>query len=230
MEKLTKFGSSIWILDGDVVRMYGIPFSTRMTIVRLEAGGLWVHSPIFPSEGCLAAINKLGAVEHIVAPNKIHSLGIEPWKAIYPDARVWVSPEFKQRHPKTCADETLDNNAPSTWSAEIDQHMFEGSTFLDEVLFLHRPSRTLIVTDLIQKHDPDTQFWFWRFVKGAAGILGKEGGTARDLRASFRDRPAARRSLETVLSWDFDKLIISHGFCVHEGAKVGVEKAFSWLD
>ena len=101
--------------------------------------------------------------------------------------------------------------------------------FLDEVVFCHRASRTLIVTDLIQRHDADAQPWFWRIVKGWAGVLGK-GGTARDLRASFRDRDAARRSRELIMGWDFENLVISHGACMSGGAKPYVNDAFAWLD
>jgi len=216
-------------MAGDDARMYGIPFATRMTIIRLKSGGLWIHSPVLPNAERLAAVNELGPVKHLIAPNKIHSLGIDPWKARYPEAKVWVSPQFNQRHPRIKADAILDNDPPPVWRGEIDQCIFDGSLFLDEVLFVHQPSRTLIVTDLIQKHDPAAQSWFSRHLKKFAGVLGKDGGTALDLRATFRDRSAARRSLERILHWDFDNLIISHGLCVHGGARPVVEKAFSWL-
>ena len=149
-------------------------------------------------------MKELGQVTHIVAPNKIHSLGIGQWKDLFPEAKSWVSPGFEKRHPDFEADAALADAAPSEWHDEIDQHVFQGSAFLDEVVFCHRASGTLIVTDLIQRHDADAQSWFWRIVKGWAGILGK-GGTARDLRASFRDRDAARHSRDLIMRWDFEK-------------------------
>ena len=39
----------------------------------------------------------------------------------------------------------------------------------------------------------------------------------------------ARESLEKLLSWDFDKLIIAHGICIEKDAKPFVERAFRWL-
>lgn len=51
----------------------------------------------------------------------------------------------------------------------------------------------------------------------------------RDARLTFIHRSLARQSLEKLLSWDFDKLIIAHGPCVEKGAKAFVERAFSWL-
>lgn len=229
MPVLTLFAENIWTMAGDDVRMYGIPFSTRMTIVRLANGGLWLHSPVAPTDARIEAVNALGTVAQIVAPNKIHSLGVEKWKQIFPSAKSWVSPEFEHRHPDIPADGVLGDAAPSDWSADIDQHVFGGSIFLDEVVFLHRPSGTLIVTDLIQRHAADRQSWFWKMVKGWAGVLG-DGGTARDLRASFRDRDTARRSRDRILDWGFDKLIISHGACMSGGAKSYVGEALAWLD
>ncbi|MEM6422136.1 MAG: DUF4336 domain-containing protein, partial [Pseudomonadota bacterium] len=44
------FGPQIWTMNGDDVRMFGVlPFTTRMTVVRLGSGGLWLHSPVQPT-------------------------------------------------------------------------------------------------------------------------------------------------------------------------------------
>ena len=227
-EEAIPFGDGIWTVDGPRVRMLTIPFETRMTLVRLANDGLWVHSPIPLTDDLRAAVDALGPVEHLVAPNKIHSLGIEPWHERYPSATVWVSPKFQERHPKIQIDHALSSTPPDPWRDEIDQHVFGGSTFFDEVVFLHRRSKTLIVTDLIQRHDPDKESWPWRLVKRAAGVLGESGGTARDLRAVHRDRDAAKASATEILAWDFDRVIISHGHCITEDAHARVERALAW--
>ena len=125
--------------------------------------------------------------------------------------------------------DVLSNRAPPAWAEVIDQHVFAGNVFLDEVVFLHKPSGALIVTDLIQKHVAAGEAWYWRLLKRAVGIEGEGGGVAWDIRASFRDREAARASRDRILSWDFDKLIISHGRCLRTGAKAEVERAMAWL-
>ncbi len=224
------FGPDIWIMDGDPVHMFGVvPFTTRMTVVRLSTGGMWLHSPVQPTPERRAAVDGLGPVRHLVAPNKIHSLGISPWKALYPDAKVWASPGFTGRQPKIAVDATLSDDADAPWRDDIDPCVIAGHAVLDEVVFLHKPSKTLIVTDLIQKHDPDGETWFWRGIKGAAGILGEDGGVPLDVRLSLRDKAAMRRSLETVLGWDFENLILAHGHCVRGGAKDAVRRAFQWI-
>lgn len=229
MTELQHFGDNVWTMSGDTVRMVAIPFATRMTIIRLANGNLWVHSPVAPTEERIAAVHSLGPVVHIVAPNKIHSLGFAQWKEQFPSAIGWVSPQFRDRHPDIPADKILGDEPDSEWPSEIGYHIFRGSVFLDEVLFLHKESSTLIVTDLIQRHDPLEQNWFWRVIKKWAGVLGS-GGTARDLRATFRDRESARRSRDQILSWEFDNLIVCHGACINGGAHEYVRNALAWLD
>ena len=229
MSDLVPFGEDIWLLEGDTAHMYGVPFPTRAVIVRLKDGQLWVHSPVSLTPERIAEINELGPLGFLVEPNKIHSLGLAAWKAEWPDAVSWVSPEFRDRHPDIDADIVLDDEAPPAWADEIGQKVIAGHTILDEVWFLHRPSGSLIVTDLIQKHDPDKQGALVRLLKGAAGILGEDGGTAIDIRLLFRDREAGREALDFVLGWEFDKLILSHGKCLETGAKAEVRRALSWL-
>jgi hypothetical protein len=63
-----------------------------------------------------------------------------------------------------------------------------------------------------------------------AGGLVPQAGVGRDMRLTFFHRDLARQSLQELLSWDFDKLIIAHGACVESEAKQYVKEAFSWLE
>ena len=224
------FGENIWLLDGDPVRFMGISFQTRACIVRLKNNSLWVHSPVALTPGRKESVDQLGSVQFIIAPKKVHSLGVQLWRAAFPDARVWVSPGFPKRHPAISYNGVLNDAAPDAWADAIRQQVFHGHRILDEVIFLHKQSRTLIVTDLIQKHDPGNERVPWRWLKKWAGILGERGGVARDIRGSMSDRNAARAARDEILSWDFDALVISHGSCLRTGAKTEVARAFEWLD
>ncbi len=227
---MESFGENIWTMDGDDVRMFRLlPFSTRMTVIRLESGGIWLHSPVLPTPKRQRAIDALGPVEHLVAPNKIHSLGIQPWKALYPSARVWASPEFSTRHPDITIDTTLADGMETPWNGAISHCVIDGHAVLDEVEFLHKPSKTLIITDFIQKHHVAGEPWIWRGIKQLAGILGKDGGVPLDIKLSIQDKAAMQKSVDTILGWDFENLIIAHGHCVRGGAKEAVSRAFDWI-
>jgi hypothetical protein len=96
-------------------------------------------------------------------------------------------------------------------------------------LFLHRASRTLILDDLIQVHPSVKGKLLHNALFKLEGVAAPQGGVGLDIRLSFTQRDLARRSLEKLLSWDFDKLIIAHGSCIEKDAKQFVEQAFHWL-
>lgn len=223
------FGERIWTVEGDRVRMLGIPFGTRMTIVRI-GNGLWLHSPVNPTAERFKAVAELGNVEHIVAPNKFHHLFVAPWAERFPSAKTWADAGLRARLSDLHFDETLTSEPSSAWRDEIDQVFFAGSKVLPETVFFHRVSRTLIVTDIIQNHDPEEETAFWRTVKRLNGILAPRGGAPRDWRLTVRDRKAARAARDRILAWDFDRLVLSHGRCVDHNARPFVERAFQWLN
>ena len=100
---------------------------------------------------------------------------------------------------------------------------------MEEVVFFHRESRTAIVCDLIQRH-LETKMVGW---KGALmrldGLVGKDGSTPREWRASFIRRGQARIARDKVLTWKPERLLIAHGECAPTGATEIIDKALSWL-
>ncbi len=226
---LIKVEEDLWILEDDRVKMLSIPFTTRMTIVRLRDNRLWLHSPIAPTAERFTKISKLGEVAHIIAPNILHHLFVGQWISKYPNAKLWGVKGLPEKRQDLKFDGILKDSAESEWTNEIDQLYFQGSKILPEVVFLHKQSRTLIITDLIQNHDPVIENGFWRFIKKVNGVLSPNGGVPKDLRITIRDKEKARKSLQKMLSWDFDRLIIDHGLCIEQNAKKYVLDSFSWL-
>ena len=115
------------------------------------------------------------------------------------------------------------------WTNDFDQLAFKGNPFIEEVLFFHKQSRTVILDDLIQLHPIVKGKPFLNTLFRLEGVTEPHGGVGLDIRLSFTNRNLARRSLEKLLSWDFDKLIIAHGACIEKDAKPFVERAFRWL-
>lgn len=64
-----------------------------------------------------------------------------------------------------------------------------------------------------------------------ARVLGVYGrlGVSRTIRLATRDRVAARASLERILAWDFERVIVGHGEIVDTGGRAAIERAFRWL-
>lgn len=215
---------------GDRIRLLGIPFDTQGVVIRMPNGGLWLHSPVRPTKAGIDEISNLGPIAHIIAPNRIHGAFTSDWAAIAPEATVWVSPKFSVRHPDIDFDHTLDDTAPEAWADILDQCHFRGSIYLDEMVFLHRPSGTLIVTDILQSHDPNREPWMWRQVKRLAGILAPDVATPPDLKRTFRDRERARAARDRILSWEFDRILMPHAVPVMQDGKATFARAMAWLD
>lgn len=225
---LTALGHGLHLLDGDPLRFVGIPFTTRACLVELAEGGLWIHSPVALTPARVQAVRDLGELRHIVAPNHVHHLYVGPWAEAFPEATLWADRDLPRKRPDLRFDHVLGDEAEPAWAQSLDQLRFEGSFFLAETVFLHRASRTLIFTDLLQNHDPAADGWFWRSVKRAAGVLAP-GGAPNDWRLTVNDRAAARRARDRVLAWDFERVVFAHGDIVEQGARAWVEGAFAWL-
>jgi hypothetical protein len=222
---LSRFAENVWTSDMPL-RFAGVAVGARMTVVKLGDGRLLLHSPVKPNDELRAEVEKLGRPSLFLAPNKYHHLFIKPWMEAYPDAQAWAAPGLpKKRKDVAFAGVCEDGKAP--WAPDVEHLCWRGSPAVNEVVLFHKPSRTLVSCDLVHNLGPDRP-GFTRFV---FGLMGGYGGVKTNLvdRLATRDRVAARASLERVLAWDFDRLIMSHGTPVETGAHAAIENAFAWL-
>lgn len=238
LHTLKPFGADLWIADGGIVRMSylggSMPFSTRMVVVRLTDGSLWLWSPVEADEALIAEIDALGPVAHIVSPNAIHYANIPAWTERYPQARVWASPGVRERAAAQGVEimftDDLGDGPPPAWDGQIDQVVFRGSRILEEVVFHHRASRTLILADLIENFEADRLSRAYRFFARIAGVVYPDGKAPLDLRLGYLGRKArAREALATMLGWNPIRVIVAHGRCYEENGRAEIERAFNWL-
>jgi hypothetical protein len=226
---LTEVARDLWIAEGDAVPFFGIPYPTRMTVARLSDGGLWVYSPIRLEDRLAEEIRKLGPVRHLVSPNKLHHLFMGEWSEAWPDARMCASPGLRRRRKDLRFDATLGDTPEPAWAEEIDQVIFHGSFAMEEVVFFHRDSRSLIVADLIQKFDPSTLTGAQRLIMRLDGMVGPSGSTPREWRLSFWNRAAARRALSQALAWNPERIILAHGIWIRSDGREVLRRSLGWL-
>jgi hypothetical protein len=231
MAELQEFAKNVWVVDGPMVRDAGMMFTTRMTIVKLMDGSLWVESPVPVSYDTLRRMNDLGRVKYLLAGTPRHVWRLEGWHTLFPEAELWTSREtsFTLTKGELPLSGILGDSPQPGWRDDLDQLAFKGSPLIQEILFLHRESRTLILDDLIQTHQLQKGRPFHNLLLRLSDAIYPHGGVGIDIRLSFTHRNLARQSLEKLLSWDFDKLIIAHGPCLDKGAVPFVERAFRWL-
>jgi Domain of unknown function (DUF4336) len=231
IDSIQQFGENIWIVDGPKVRDMGILFTTRMVIIKLQDGSLWIDSPVPVSFETLLQISNLGSIRYLIAATQRHVWRLESWHNLFPQAQLWVTETTPFTLKKGILSYTgiLRDTPEQGWVNDLDQLLFMGSPFLKEVLFFHTSSHTLILDDLIQIHVLEKNQPFSNALLKLEGVTSPAGGVALDIRLAFTNRKLARLSLQKILSWDFDKLIIGHGNCIEKDAKEYVAKSFSWL-
>lgn len=226
---LTEVDRNLWIADGGSVPFFGFPYPTRMAVARLSGGSLWVWSPIQLDETLKDAVDRIGPVRYLVSPNKLHHLYLGEWKRAWPAAKLYASPGLARRRRDLSFDAELGDEADPNWAADIDQVIFHGSFAMEEVVFLHRSTRTAIFTDLIQRFDPATLHGWRRLIMQLDGMVGPNGSAPREWRLSFWNRAAARRAKRKVLEWNPQRVIIAHGEWVREDARAVLERALAWM-
>ena len=229
MASLQPFAENLCIADGPTVRAVGIPFPTRMIVVQLDCGAWWVNSPVSVGRELLDHMTAKGPVRYLIAPTKLHVWRLESWHALFPTAELWAPPQVPHAFKHLSFAGVLGDEPPIGWAADFDQLVFRGNLFVEEVYFLHKKSRTVIFGDFIQNHPPAKGRPLRNALFNLTGVAWPQGGVPFDIRLSFINRERARRSLEKLLAWDFDKLILAHGVCVEKDAKAFVTRAFHWL-
>jgi hypothetical protein len=218
--------AELWTAD-QTLRFWGFEVGARMTVARLADGGLWLHSPIEPTDALRAAVDALGPVRHLVAPNRYHHLFIGHWQKTHAAAAAWAALGLPKKRPDVTFTGVLGDGDASPWSAEIDQVAWRGSPMLNEVAFFHRATRTLIVSDLVHnvgREKPLSSRVFYTLVGGWGGLK-----TNLLDRAAVRDRAAARASLERILAWDFRRIVMAHGRIVEDTGPEALARAYAWL-
>ncbi|MFQ5471421.1 MAG: DUF4336 domain-containing protein [Dehalococcoidia bacterium] len=226
---LEEFGPSLFVADGPIVPFLGFPYPTRMAVARLRDGSAWVWSPIALSPELEREIRSIGPVHNIVSPNKIHHLFLKEWVERWPEARLHAPPGLARRKPELHFDTELGDEADPAWAAEIDQTIFRGSIAMEEVAFFHRPSRTAIFCDLVQRHDPEQMKGLKGVLMRLDGLVGERGSTPREWRASFFRRRPARAARARVAAWEAERLVIAHGACAQKNAAQILARALAWM-
>jgi len=224
---LRNLDSDLWVVDHDLRMPGGIDIGTRTTLVRLSDGGLFMHSPGPLSPELEDSINSLGPVRHLVAPNDFHHLYVEENAKAWPEARIHVSAGLPAKRADLAAAEVLGDEAPGAWAADLEQVCMRGAPRVNEVVFYHPRSRTLVVTDLAFNLARGGSF-MTRIFTGLMGMAGRFT-TSRFMKLMYRDRAAAAESARRVFVWDFDRVILTHGEIVETGAKEQLGPQLAWL-
>lgn len=208
-------------------RAIGIDLGLSMTVARLAGGGLFVHSPVPLDDAIRRDLDGLGEVRFAVAPSKMHYFFAGAFKEAYPDARLYGAPGLGKKAPRVPLDGELGGDLPADWPVEIVPRLYAGSRWMNEVVFLHAPSRSLLLTDLAFNVRGPRSWWTRQYLSWSNAY--DRLGQSKLVKLSTRDRVAGRRSVDEILELDFDRLVLAHGEPADEDGKERFRELFTWL-
>lgn len=214
MQQLT---DDLWLLRYPL-SLLGTQIGRNVTLIRMRSGEIVIHStaPFTASE--VELIRALGHPAMLVDATLFHDTFAEQGRAAFPEVPYAAPDGFVGRT-------TAISSLAANWPDDFGVLELAGMPKVREHAVLHRPSRTMIVADLVFNFGPTATVWTRNFFRWAGGVREFPGMT-RLFRSFIRDRDAFRASVEQLLAWDFDRLIVAHGDVVETNAKVALSRAF----
>ncbi len=222
---MERLGDEIWTVGQPLV-IAGADLGTRMTVMRV-GGELVLHSPARIDDALAEELEGLGRVRWLVAPCAYHHLFVGRAKERWPEAEVLVAPGVAPKQPRLAIDGTLPGDAPREWAGAIELAHIGGMPRLEEIAFLHRASRTLVLTDFMF-NIPRLEGWLGRTMLKMAGSYGGPKQT-KLLRFLMKDRAAVKASRDAILAWDFDRVSVCHREVIERDGKDVFAAATAWL-
>lgn len=227
---------NIGIVDGpfEYLTVAGIrlplPFTTRMTVVRLANGHLFLHSPIAFNAALAEDLRSRGVIRHLVSPNQFHYAHIGEWAKAFPGALTWGSAQTyrraKARGIPLAFAKHLSESAPAEWEREMDQTLVPGGIF-KEFAFFHISSKTLILTDTIMNIELHKISQPWRFATQLTGMHPPYGQIFFGMRLpQLLQRRRTKATFAKIRSWRPERIVLSHGRCFEENTMDTVRRIF----
>jgi hypothetical protein len=222
---LQEVADGIWVAPAPLRFLGLLELGTRMTVLKVGSDVV-VHSPVPLDPGLKSAVDAIGRVRFIVAPSLFHHLHAGTAGAAWPDAKLLAPAALRKKRPDLRIDAELEAGCPEEWAGELDALPIRG-TLLGETVLHHRRSRTLVAADLFENFSHVDHGLTRAYLK-LNGIYGKPGW-ALLLRPAYRDRKAARQSVEAVLDLPIEQIVIAHGDLVTTRPRETIREALHFL-
>jgi len=222
-----QLGEELWASEFQLRLGAGFYLPVRMTVVRAPSGGLILWSPGPIGDALASELAALGEVIGLVAPNCLHHLFAGDAQRRYPGAQLFAAPGLVAKRPDLTFDAGLEQ-AAQAWGGSLELLTIAGASRLGEVVALHRPSGSLIVTDLIFNMG-DVRGFLTPWILRLAGVY-RRTGQSRLIRLLVDDRAAAGESVRTMLDWPIRQVVPGHG-AILGGADVHekIKDALHWM-
>lgn len=234
LDVLKPAADGVWIVDSGPIRILGLPLPVRMTVIRLASGDLLLHSPTRYDDALRRQMERIGSIAHLVAPNLGHWIFLAEWQRHCPRAVTWAAPGLRQRaqvrRAEVRIDRDLAGSAPSEWAADIDQVIVPGGAGFNEVVLLHKPSRTVVMTDLVVNLEAAKLPVPVRPAARLLGVVAPNGKAPAYLRFIVRrKREEAGAAARRIVEWRPSRVVFAHGRWFDRDAAAALRRSLGWL-
>ncbi len=230
---LKQIGDRLWIVK-QPQKYYGLEVGTRMSIVVLDNNDIALISPVTLDPTTIDQINNLGKVKYLISPNLFHYLYLTACQKIYPEAITITPPGLLAKKPDIQSDLILIQDVIE-FDQQLEYFLFSGFAVplptgvkeLNEIVFFHPASKTLIITDIA--------FYFDNSFPWLTQLIARILGCYEKLRPSIleklviQDKIAVKDSIERILSWDFEQVVMAHGTIIKNEAKQQLKAGYEWF-
>ncbi len=213
---LKQIGENIWVID-QPSNFLGVAFGLRMTIIRNEQQQLTLHSVIPCNEEREIELQALGKITQFIVPNLEHTRFITQWQQRYPDAQTF-SP------PSSTIQNSIDLSAFRCNA--LSSIPIKGIPRLQEFVFFHSESKTVLLTDLAFNLNSDISLWGKCFLKMNGAY--NQFTSSRILKSLIKDKSAFCSSIEQIMQWEFEQIVMAHGTPITENARERFIHSFRW--
>ena len=230
---LRQIDNHIWVAE-QPQKYLGLEVGTRMTVVRLSNNSLILISLVEIDNELQQQLNAIGKVKYLIAPNLFHYLYLQQAQQLYPEAETIAPPGLSAKQPDLTIDRTFTKHKIE-FRSELEHTLLAGFQILvppkiaavNEIVFYHPATKTLIITD--------SAFNFDRTFPVITQLAARALGSYEVLKPSWlekiavRDKHQLQASITRVLQWDFQRVILAHGRIVDSQAKERLTQAYQWL-
>ncbi len=224
-----RLARDVWTVDSAI----GPGFPVRMTVIRLSNGDVLLHSPTRYTAGLGRALGTIGPVRHVVAPNSVHWTFAKAWQDAIGGTTTYAAPGLRRRGQVRRSglriDHDLSSRPPAAWAGEIEQVVIPGGAGFREVAMFHRPSGTLLMTDVMQNLEPAKLPWLLRPVARLLGNTTAQSRAPAYLRALVGAGRGSAEAARRVVGWRPERVVVTHGRVIEENAAERVRAALAWL-
>ncbi len=217
---------AVWTISSQVGLPGGIPFPIAMTLVRHASGDITAHSPIEITDPEAAWIRSLGDVRTIIAPSLSHHLFARKFSERFADALVYGHENLNAKLRGWSVHEAL--RAGTKFGGDLESISVEGAASVGEHIFVHLPTNTLLVTDLVF-NVVEAESLRTRLLLKSLGSYGKPKHSVAWKLLLVNDKKAFARTLDALRARQIERIVPAHGQVIRTNAPDVIgEIAESW--